>query len=480
MTADVTTSVAIIGAGPTGIGAAYRLLEHGCNDWLIVEGAKSAGGLASSVIDENGFVWDMGGHVIFSHYEYFDKLVDRAMGDEWCEHIREAWVWMRDRFIPYPFQKNIWRLPQEELNACIEGLKEIQNLPPDLKQARTFEDWILSSFGRGLADTFFLPYNFKVWAYEPRKLSACWMQERVATVDLAQILRNKDLQQDELGWGPNAKFRFPERGGTGEIWRRLGSKLPKDKIRLGSTVSYINTKERVLTLEGGMTIGYDSLISTMPLDVLLQIFEDRPDLASYANKFIHSATNIVGIGMEGQPPEHLATKCWMYFPEPDLPFYRVTVFSNYSPNNVPAPGKYWSLLCEVSESLDKPVDHKTLTDDVIAALKKAKMVPAQQTSFASVFSERLPYGYPTPFLGRDELLEKIDPQLRQSGIYSRGRFGAWKYEVSNQDHSVMMGVEAVDHILCETPESTYEQPLATNAKRNQIGPLPKRTHPKGA
>src|SRR5262249_43706319 len=104
-------------------------------------------------------------------------------------------------------------------------------------------------------------------------------------------------------------------------------------------------------------------------------------------------------------------------------------------------------------------------------LKKANMIPAQ-ASLANVFRHRLPYGYPTPFVGRDELLEKIDPELRQSGIFSRGRFGAWKYEVSNQDHSVMMGVEAVDHILCETPESTYEQPSVANSRKNEIGKLP--------
>ena len=59
----------------------------------------------------------------------------------------------------------------------------------------------------------------------------------------------------------------------------------------------------------------------------------------------------------------------------------------------------------------------------------------------------LPYGYPTPFLGRDELIESIEPLLRSMEIYSRGRFGGWKYEVSNQDHSLMQGVEAIDQIL---------------------------------
>jgi protoporphyrinogen oxidase len=60
----------IIGSGPTGLGAAYRLKELGHSDFLIVEAASHVGGLASSFRDEKGFTWDIGGHVQFSHYPY--------------------------------------------------------------------------------------------------------------------------------------------------------------------------------------------------------------------------------------------------------------------------------------------------------------------------------------------------------------------------------------------------------------------------
>ena len=107
------TKIAIIGAGPTGLGAAWRLQERGHTNWTLFEAASEAGGLASSVVDAHGFTWDLGGHVLFSHYPYFDAMMVRALGDQWVEHIREAWVWMRERWIPYPFQNNIWRLPAE-------------------------------------------------------------------------------------------------------------------------------------------------------------------------------------------------------------------------------------------------------------------------------------------------------------------------------------------------------------------------------
>jgi hypothetical protein len=79
---------------------------------------------------------------------------------------------------------------------------------------------------------------------------------------------------------------------------------------------------------------------------------------------------------------------------------------------------------------------------------------------AGTWHRRLAHGYPTPWVGRDAVLDSVDPALRAKGIFSRGRFGAWKYEVSNQDHSFMQGVEAVDRILTGAEEHTYYGDMA--------------------
>ena len=63
---------------------------------------------------------------------------------------------------------------------------------------------------------------------------------------------------------------------------------------------------------------------------------------------------------------------------------------------------------------------------------------------------RLEYGYPTPHLDRDPVINEALPWLRQQGIWSRGRFGSYKYEVGNQDHSLMLGVECADNVLFGT------------------------------
>jgi len=444
--------VVVVGAGPTGLGAAWRLNELGYDNWQLLEAAPQAGGLSSSVVDENGFTWDLGGHVLFSHYSYFDRLMDAALSDGWLEHVREAWVWMRERWIPYPFQNNIWSLPEEDLIACLEGLVKIQGKQQPVP--RTFKDWLLAGFGEGLCDTVMFPYNFKVWAYEPDKMNVEWMGERVAEVDFARVLKNLVLKKADVSWGPNATFRFPREGGTGAIWSSVSRQLPLEKQQFSAKLVKIFPKKKQLLLETGETISYDTLVSTMPMDQLLRLLDGEPELSSRASEFVHSSTHVVGIGLNGTTPEQLKSKCWMYFPQSDSPFYRATVFSNYASSNVPKPGHQWSLMCEISESPDKPVNQEAIVDETINGLLASKLI-TESDQIVSRWHRRLEYGYPTPWYGRDAVLEPINQRLTEMDIYSRGRFGAWKYEVSNQDHSLMQGVEIINHLLRSEKERTF-------------------------
>jgi protoporphyrinogen oxidase len=443
--------IVIIGAGPTGLGAAWRLQELGHSNWLIVEAADHPGGLASSMVDASGFTWDVGGHVLFSHYPYFDRVMDTALGDAWVEHVREAWVWIRDRWIPYPFQNNVWRLPPDDLLACVNGLIDLQTSPRDTP--RSFRDWLLASFGAGLCDVFMLPYNRKVWAYDPARLDVGWMGERVATVDLKRVLANLVLRRDDVSWGPNATFRFPLHGGTGAIWRALAGRLPAGHIQFERAVGAVDLDRKQIVMRDGEAIPYDHLISTMPLDDLLRCVAGRPQFTKAASAFVYSSSHIVGVGMRGTAPDDLKTKCWIYFPEDRVPFYRATVFSNYSPNNVPTASPHWSLMGEVSESPDKPVNVSTVAADVVAGFLSCGFI--DPAAVVSTWHRRLEHGYPTPWLGRDAVLAPIEKELRAASVFSRGRFGAWKYEVSNQDHSFMQGVEAVNHLIHGEAERTY-------------------------
>jgi protoporphyrinogen oxidase len=107
--------IIIIGAGPTGLGAGYRLRERRYRNWEIHEQGPYVGGLSASFLDNRGFTWDVGGHVLFSHFPKFDQMVDEALGADYLEHLRRSWIRVFHRWIPYPFQNNLRHLPQEIL-----------------------------------------------------------------------------------------------------------------------------------------------------------------------------------------------------------------------------------------------------------------------------------------------------------------------------------------------------------------------------
>jgi protoporphyrinogen oxidase len=440
--------VVVLGAGPTGLGAAHRLNELGHRNWDIYEGSDHVGGLASSYRDDHGFIWDHGGHVMFSHYTYFDDLVDRILGDDYDQHMREAWVWIYDRFVPYPFQNNIHRLPPDVFLDCVMGIVESRGST----DRSNFDQWITSVFGDGIADHFMRPYNWKVWAHPLEMMGVNWQGDRVPTVDLRRILQNHLDDRDDVNWGPNNLFKFPLLG-TGMLYERLAASLPRD-VQLGKVATSIDPVAKRVQFADGSSTEYDELITTMPLTELVKIVVDCPDeLLNAAGDLKSTSGLFIGIGVAEPCP---STKCWMYFPGDDSPFYRVTYLSNYSPEMTPGPG-HFSLLAEVSVSEYKHEDPSTVVQRTIDGMVACKLLTPEQVATKIVSRElmQVPYSYPVPTLGRDRALATLQPWLGERSIHSRGRFGAWRYEIGNTDHSVMMGVEVVDHLLNGTKELTW-------------------------
>nr|QBK90807.1 MAG: uncharacterized protein LCPAC201_01080 [Pithovirus LCPAC201] len=565
------TKIVIIGAGPTALGAGHRLMELGVlreyHQVTIFEQNDKPGGLASTTRDDLGFLWDLGGHVVFSHYAKFTRLLDETIL-EWNHHQRQAYALLMDkdespnrdassslqggsttvgfpRYVPYPIQHNLQHLSKKDQNSCLEGLRNLEKPSKKGRQSVpsrginhgqfskqvgiTFDDWIKSKFGSGLNSLFMNPYNKKVWTVDPKMMNSVWVGERVPVpsyqealslcqktktiaVDslrtndeesllgsitnsskLAKLLKNGKLTSEDQtkksedkkdsGWGPNKTFRFPGRGGTGSIWRGVAQKLPPSWIKYEYKVIQVDISMKRLHLvhipsgEKFWT-DYDILISTMPLNLLLKSIQgsnqDLTEMKKIGQKFVYNAVHVVGIGLKGEMPETLKNKTWLYLPEDDTPFYRISVFSRYSDDHVPDPKKNWSLLCEASEVISTWGDQnmkkqiksgnqrKTeILRQTIPSLLKYGLIK-NKNQVISIFHKRLDQGYPVPFLKRDKYLSIIQPWLESNNIFSRGRFGGWKYEVSNQDHSFMQGVEVIDRIFLGIPEITYFHPKLVN------------------
>ncbi len=453
--------VLILGAGPTGLGAAYRLAELGVETFLVLEARSGPGGLASSYVDEWGFTWDVGGHVQFSHYAYYDDVLDRALGDAWIEHERESWVWLRGCWVPYPFQYNLHRLPPADRDRALLGLERTARRPR-AAPAGNFHDWIETTFGDGIAELFLIPYNGKVWGFPLETLGVGWVGDRVATPDLERVRKNVKEHRDDVGWGPNHRFRFPRSGGTGAIWTAVARLVPPERLRFEARVTALDLRHRRARLADGRTFPYDHLVTSLPLEALCGLAEGLdPAVSRAAAALRHSAVHVLGVGLRGDRPASLQGKCWIYFPEPHSPYYRVTVFSHYSPHNVPAGEGYWSLMAEVCETPLKPVEVSRLRASALEAMRRDGLV-GPRSEVVSFWHHREEHGYPTPSLGRDEALAVLLPAFEGFGVYSRGRFGAWRYEVSNQDHSFMQGVEVVNRVLGLGDEPTLRDPGLVN------------------
>jgi len=322
-----------------------------------------------------------------------------------------------------------------------------------------------------------------------------WLGERVAAPDVGRAISNVLHGTEDAGWGPNAVFRFPTRGGTGGIWKAVAKLLPSERQFYGEqhAVVSINAAAKSVTLKSGAVVSYGALLSTIPLDVTLR----KLDQPAWADGLTHSSSHIIGVGIRGTGHK-LGKKCWLYFPEDNCPFYRATVFSLYAKDNCPGEGvalptlclgdgrdvpagqaakggPYWSLMFEVSESYMKKVNREatSLGGSTYEALVKECLLGAVATELmsaddevVSLYHRRLEHGYPTPSLGRDGVLAKALPWLRNQSIWSRGRFGSYKYEVANQDHSLMIGVEAADNVVAGNLEVTLMHPSIVNSMRN--------------
>ncbi|CAL00462.1 uncharacterized protein An16g02380 [Aspergillus niger] len=466
--------VLVIGAGPTGLGAAKRLQQLNSATWMIIDANETPGGLASTDITPEGFLSDVGGHVIFSHYKYFDDCLHEALPktEDWYEHQRVSYVRYQDRWVPYPFQNNISVLPKEEQVQCIESLidaaLEVRTRPASDKP-QNFDIWNTRNVGQQLNEIFMRPYNFKVWAMPPSKMNATWVGERVAAPNLKLLTSNVILNKVAGNWGPNATFKFPANGGTGGIWIAVANTIAQEKTRFGEhgTVVKVDAEAKKVYLKDGLYhCHYGSLISTMAVDYLAEAMADTA-LQQHCEPLFYSSTNVIGVGIRGTRPERIGDKCWLYFPEDNCPFYRATIFSNYSPNNQPQQkvklptkqlansqksassdaqeGLYWSIMLEVSESQYKPVNHDILLDDCIQGLINTTLLQPED-EIVSTYVRHFDHGYPTPSLERNGALNKILLYLQQKDILSRGRF--------------------VDHIISGAVELTLAYPDFVNGRAN--------------
>jgi protoporphyrinogen oxidase len=427
-----STRFLIIGAGPTGIGAAARLAELE-EDHLMVDSGDRVGGMAMSVTDPEGFTWDLGGHVLHSHFPEFDKAVDLS-GVVLNQVARNGWVWLEgtgpETLVPTPIQQHLTELPTD--------------LQPDAPAAH-LGDYYRNSFGQVLYERFFEPYNFKMWATPLDLVDHEWTSLRNGSGE-----RNVPTLSLVGGVKPAAeRFPYPA-GGTGALWQAIHDRLLQpEQVHLNTRVQSLDLERRVAELADGRTVSYEYCVSSAPITTAMRWSGQEHLQAGLRASALHA----VGLGFSGEPPAALADKTWLYCPDRQVPWYRATMLSNYDAGNA-GPGR-WNILCEVPCLDNEPI---TAEEAIAGTIDSLQALGADPQLIESKWHRTLAMGYPVPTIGRDSVLRQVDKRLLAHGVHSRGRFGGWRYESCNQDYSFMQGREAVDNALYGTPEDVYWHP----------------------
>jgi UDP-galactopyranose mutase len=511
--------VVVVGAGPTGLSAAYHLGA----DALLLEQNGSVGGLCRS-IEVKGFTFDFAGHIMFSNDPYVHQLYEILLGENVHWQDREAWVFSKGVYTRYPFQGALYGLPPEVIKECIVGAIEarfgplnptsdpaslplpplVRTVPrsapgrelrdanskcqpvevqdccgdgvlestarlglrpnlnatghsknrngngngngngkhaePQMPTPKNFEEFIYEVWGAGIAKHFAIPYNRKLWAVPLTDMETSWLGGRVPLPNLEEMIDGA-LQPVAKPMGPNARFGYPLQGGFQALMNGFLPHL-ESELCLNATVVNLSARRRTLTLQDGREIGYEHLISTMPLPVLIRLIgEEAPtEVQRAARDLRYISVRCVNLGI-GRPD--LTEKHWIYYPE-DSVFHRIFVQGNASPYCNPEGG--FGLTCEITyhnQYKPLPCDGEALIQRCIEDCHRVGIFNTEDPILTATQVD-IPHAYVVYDHARRRNVALIREWLLTQNIVLAGRYSEWEYY--NSDHAFLAGKNAAERV----------------------------------
>lgn len=423
--------VVVLGAGLTGLAAAYHLRTP-C---LLAERESIVGGHARSR-RRQGHTFDVTGHWLHLRDPRTRRLLaDISPADAWVEVERRTSIFAHGARVPYPFQANLHGLPLEVVREClVEFIAAREAAAVGAQESpRTFAEFAEARFGRGIARHFFVPYNRKLWGAAFDRLDASWVDRYVPTPTVSQVVGGAlGLPQEGLGY--NARFLYPRAGGIDALPRGLSAAIEArapGTIRRGCAAEEVDVRGRRVKLSGQADWQpYSALISTLPLPELIARIADVPAEvreAAAALKWI--GWRYLDLASKRPAP---ADYHWVYVPSPALPFFRVGVYSNAVASMAPLGAS--SLYVELSDRAG-PVDLAAIAEGLVevGAL-------AERGDIAFTDLREIEYAYVVFDDDHGPATALLHRWLASVGIRSCGRYGAWIY--NSMEDSMIQGIEA--------------------------------------
>lgn len=391
----------IIGAGVSGLG--YASSTH--HPYLIVERDNQIGGYCKTIYNSD-YVWDYSGH--FFHFlrpELRDFVMQRIDPSEVLQVQKHTQIYYNGRHIDFPFQMNIHQLEQEEFIDCLYDLFTA----PATDEVTSFKQMLYAKFGHSIAEKFLIPYNSKLYATDLDRLDVDAMGRFFPYADKEQIVRNF-RHHDTHSY--NASFLYPKRGCI-RIIESIAERVDKQCLSLEEELLEVDMQRHVATTNR-RTLHYDRLVSTIPFPKLLSLCHVDYDTSIYScNKVL-----VFNLGFDSKGPD--VVNNWIYYPSPDLVFYRVGFYDNILGQDK------MSLYVEIGFAHDAMIpDTDLLLQRTLDDLRKVGVVTTQQLVAHHEVVMDPAYVHITRQSEADKA-RKME-LLAQHDIYSIGRYGAWKY-----------------------------------------------------
>lgn len=425
----------VLGAGPAGLGAAYRAARAG-RRVVVLERANRVGGLASS-FDIAGVRVDHGSHRLHpsTHPDILAELRS-LLGDDLQLRHRNGRIRLEGRWIAFPLRTGdlLRRLPSSfALGVARDTVLGWARRP----RGDTFAAELQAGLGPTICERFYFPYARKLWGLEPEEISGEQARRRVRSSSVAKILRRV------VGRTEGRHFYYPRRG-FGQLWERLaeGATDAGAEIRLGSTVEELELGSdgwSAGTADGDL-VSSERVWSTVPLTALVRMVRPGPPAAvneaADALRFRSMVLVYLVVPRAAYTPYDAH-----YLPGPETPISRLTEPKNYRDGDDPTDR---TVLCaEIPCEAGDATWHATqdeLAELVAEGLRRSEL-PAPGAVDVEV--RRLPRVYPVYRAGFEPAFDAVDRWVTGlPGLLSFGRLGLFAHD--NSHHALAMAWAAAD------------------------------------